>query len=90
MTLWAALGESDLDQAAEVAAQIWVDGPASTPEQVDPGVRHRFKDMARTELKIMLPGATQPDGLEPPALGRFSKIIAPTLVVLGDLDDPGI
>ncbi len=90
MTLWAALGESDLDQAAEVAAQIWVDGQARTPEQVDPGVRHRFKDMARTELKIMLPGATQPDGLEPPVLGRFSEIIAPTLVVLGDLDNPGI
>lgn len=90
LALMGALAASDLDDAAEVAAQIWLDGPTRLSEQVDGAVRARIKTMSRSALKTMLPGAEQPEGLELPALGRLGEITAPTLVVLGDLDDPSI
>lgn len=90
VALWTALGQGDLENAAEVATRIWADGPSRTPEQVDPGFRGRFKRMAREELKSMLPDAEQPQQLEPPALGRLGEITVPTLIILGDKDDPSI
>lgn len=90
VALWTALGQGDLENAAELATRIWADGPSRTPEQVDPGFRGRFKRMAREELKVMLPGAEQPQQLEPPALGRLGEITVPTLIILGDMDDPSI
>lgn len=90
VALWTALGKGDLEDAAKVATQIWADGPSRTPDQVDPGFRDRFKRMARQELKSMLPDAEQPQGLESPALGHLGEITVPTLVILGDKDDPSI
>ena len=90
LALMNALGSGDLDEAAEVAAQIWVDGPTRSPDQVDRAVRAQLKTMSRAALKTMLPGVEQPEGLEPPALGRLSEITVPTLIILGDKDDPSI
>lgn len=90
VTLWAALGQGDLESAAEVATRIWADGPSRTPEQVDLSFRGRFERMAREELKAMLPDAEQPQELEPPALGRLGEITVPTLIILGDKDDASI
>ena len=85
-----ALGAEDLDGATEIAAQIWADGPLRTPEQVSGFVRERLKTMSRTALRNQLPNAAQPQGLEPPAWGRLREVTVPTLVVLGDKDDPSI
>ena len=90
LALWTALGKGDLSEATELAAQLWVDGPSRTPEEVDPLVRQRFKGMARAELKVMFPDAEQPEGLEPPAVKRLAEISVPSLVVVGDKDDPSI
>lgn len=90
VALWTALGKGDLENAAELAAQIWADRPSRTPEQVDPGFRGRFKRIAREELKATLLDAEQPQEFEPPALGRLGEITVPTLVILGDQDDPSI
>lgn len=90
MALFGALGAGDMSEAAELATQIWADGPSRKPQQVDPGFRQRFKGMAQTELTVMLPDAVQPEGLEPPAIGRLGEITVPTLVILGDQDDPSI
>lgn len=90
VALWAALGQGDLESAAEVATRIWADGPSRTPEQVDFSFRDRFRKMAREELKSMLPDTEQPQELEPPALGRLGEITVPTLTILGDKDDASI
>lgn len=90
VALWAALGQGDLDAAAKVATRIWADGPSRTPEQVDASFRDRFKRMARRELKSMLPDVEPPQGLEPPALNRLDEVTVPTLIIVGDKDDPSI
>lgn len=90
LALWTALGKGDLGEATELAAQLWVDGPSRTPEQVDPLVRQRFKGMAHAELKVMFGVGEQPERLEPPAIKRLAEISVPSLVVIGDKDDPNI
>lgn len=85
----AAYRRGDLARAAELELQIWVDGPQRTPDQVDPAVRDRVREMDLVAL------ATPADlgieqALEPAAVHRLEEIHAPTLVVVGDLDDPNI
>jgi len=69
--------------------QIWIDGVGRTPEQVDPAVRQKAREMMLISLGL-------PDGVgveqeaEPPALGRLGSIHAPALVITGDLDQPSI
>ncbi len=88
--LMAALEAGNLDAASDVATRIWADGPHRTPDAVNPAVRDHLRAMSRRALENQLPGAMQPAPLEPPAAGRLSEITAPTLIVLGDKDDPSI
>ncbi len=90
MALFGALGAGDMEEAAEIATQIWADGPSRRGEEVESDFRARFKAMARAELTVMLPDAAQPESLEPPAINRLAEISVPTLVVVGDKDDPSI
>lgn len=85
----AARRAGDLARAAELRVQIWVDGPRRTPDQVDPAVRDRVREMS------MIPLAT-PDGLgteqkpQPPASGRLSELRVPALIIYGEMDQPAI
>jgi pimeloyl-ACP methyl ester carboxylesterase len=90
LELMAALNKRNLDKAAELAAQIWVDGPQRTPDQLDLKVRERVKEMSRAALINQLPDAVSEEGLEPPATQRLPELDVPTLVVVGDLDDASI
>jgi 3-oxoadipate enol-lactonase len=75
--------------AAELEAQVWVDGPGRTPEQVDADVRRRALEMIRYTFD--LPDTDGEElGLEPPAVGRLAEIQAPTLVIIGDQDVPAM
>lgn len=87
LELMAALGERDLERAAELAVRIWADGPKRTPDGVDRAVREQVREMGRVALRNQLPDAVAEDPLEPPALGRLSEIDHPTLIVAGGLDD---
>jgi pimeloyl-ACP methyl ester carboxylesterase len=85
--LSAAMQAKDLERAAEIAAQIWVDGPKRTPDQVPARIRERAKEMSLTAL----PNAfVEEQALEPAALGQLYEISAPTLVIVGGLDDDSI
>lgn len=85
--LSAALKDKDLDRAADLAVQIWIDGPHRTPDQVSTTIREKAREMARTAL----PNAfAQEQPFEPFAQGRVSEIMAPTLVMVGELDDSTI
>ena len=81
----AALKAGNLERAAELEAQMWVDGPNRSPDQVDAEVRERA-------LALMLHTLNLPEGegegsmAQPPAAGRLREISVPTLVIIGDQD----
>jgi pimeloyl-ACP methyl ester carboxylesterase len=80
----------DVARAAELDMQIWVDGPQRAPNEVDPAVRERALAMDTIALASEMAGLGEAEPLDPPAVERLGEIHAPTLVVVGDLDQPGI
>ncbi len=79
----------DYDRAAEVDVRVWVDGPQRTPEQVDPAFRARAHELARGVYTATDEGgSSQP--MDPPAIERLRELRVPTLIVVGDLDQPDI
>ncbi|MBA2363975.1 MAG: hypothetical protein H0V86_10635 [Chloroflexia bacterium] len=68
--------------------QLWTDGVQRTPDQVDPEVRERVRQMT-TALYTRgdPPSSTQ---LKRPAASRLGEIQVPTLVIVGDQDLPVI
>lgn len=83
-----ALDAGDVDLAVELELRMWVDGPLRRADEVDPEVRERVREMNATLLAG--PDEGQPEPLDPPALTRLHQITAPTLVVVGDRDQPDV
>lgn len=77
----------DIDGANEIELQMWVDGPGQPRDRVDPAVRERVRVMNRPSFA---PSVGSPQPLEPPAIGRLAAIAVPTLVIIGDLDQPKV
>jgi pimeloyl-ACP methyl ester carboxylesterase len=82
----AALGRGDLDAATELNVRTWVDGPHRTPQQVDPTVRERVREMQYRTFANPEAEEVRSLPLDPPAIARLGEIRAPTLVVVGDQD----
>lgn len=87
LDLIGALQQGDLDQASELAARIWLDGPQRTSDQTSTDLRERVREMARGALVNFGPDPNE-QPLAPQAVTRLSQIQCPTLVVVGALDDP--
>jgi 3-oxoadipate enol-lactonase len=82
-----AMGEAgDIDGAVELELRIWVDGPQRGPDELDPALRERARAMNRRAWDAGMGGDV--DVLEPYAAGRLAEITAPTLVIVGALDQP--
>jgi len=83
-----AAGRKDMNSFIEYFQKSWTDGPRRTPDQVNRDVRTKILQMCRATLS-----KPEPDNivvpLDPPAIGRLGSIHVPTLVVLGDCDQPG-
>ena len=74
----------DMDLAAELDTQIWVDGIGQPSTRVAPDVRAAIKAMDR---ELLNPGRVFGDDKRPePSLGRLGDVAVPTLAVVGDLD----
>lgn len=82
-----ALQAQDLNRAAELAVRLWIDGPRRTPDQVDARIRERGRAMSLTALPNTF---VEEEPLAPSAVERLHEVTAPTLVIVGDLDDPSI
>ncbi|HUG29656.1 MAG TPA: alpha/beta hydrolase [Candidatus Limnocylindria bacterium] len=79
-------GEWDL--AAELDAQIWIDGPGQPTTRAAPEVREAFKAMDRELLEPgRVFGKRRP--AETPAIDQLGSVRVPMLVVVGDLDTEG-
>jgi pimeloyl-ACP methyl ester carboxylesterase len=80
----------DFVRGIDLSVRFWVDGPRRQPEEVDPGVRERFRALYTDVLRRSREGGRAADPLDPPAVGRLNEIAVPTLIVVGDGDVPGV
>ena len=74
----------------EVEMKIWVDGPRRTTDQVDPEVRALVAKMNLPVLQSEDAVEHESTPLDPPAHTRMTEVLAPTLVITGDLDQPDV
>ena len=81
-----------MDGAVEVNLRVWVDGVSRDPDQVDPDVRERLREMQRRAFEVQMaePDAGPEEPFEPPASTRLGDVGCPVLVLVGDLDQPVI
>jgi pimeloyl-ACP methyl ester carboxylesterase len=87
----AAFEQGDIDRAAELEVQFWVDGLKRSPAQIDPQVRARAVEMsAHTFRRQAEPGSGERHPLEPAAISRLSQINAPAFIIAGDCDLPDV
>lgn len=85
-----ALQRGDFAQAAELEVQIWVDGIGRTPDQLSPALRERVRAMDTIALQNEVLELGEPQPLEPPAVERLHELQVPTLLLVGDLDQPRV
>ena len=79
----------DISGAVEVETRRWVDGPHRAPNIVDSTVRDRVTRM-NTAIFAQLDEIEAADEreLDPPIVERLDEISVPTLIVVGELDQP--
>jgi 3-oxoadipate enol-lactonase len=82
-----AFARGDFDGAVEVTLRTWVDGPARSAGDVDPGVRAKVGEMQRRVYELDRPDAEE-EALVTDIGERLGEIQVPTLVVVGALDVP--
>lgn len=75
------------DRLADLRTQVWVDGWGQPPSRVDPAVRSRVHDWILTTFQAENEEG-EPQPLDPPAAGRLGEVRAPTLVMVGGVDEP--
>lgn len=85
----AAVAAGDLNAGVEVELKMWVDGPRRAPDQVDGAVRERVRVMNTALFHRMEEQETADEqDFDPPARDRIGEIQAPTLVIVGEMDQP--
>jgi pimeloyl-ACP methyl ester carboxylesterase len=85
----AAVTAGELDRAVELELALWVDGPGRTPEDVDPAIRERVREMNRNNFAVGNDDAEE-RVLDPPARDRLREIRVPALIIAGDQDQPHV
>jgi 3-oxoadipate enol-lactonase len=73
---------------AELETKVWVDGWGQPPTRVNADVRRRVHDWILSSYRAEKPEG-KPQSLDPPAVQRLAEVRAPTLVMIGDVDEPG-
>jgi len=85
----AAFEAGDAERVSALEVEVWVDGPQRTPDQVPEAIRSKVYTMNLQALRNeMSGGEVNEQVLEPHAVGRLDTIAVPTLVIIGDLDNP--
>ncbi|MCL5429171.1 MAG: alpha/beta hydrolase [Chloroflexi bacterium] len=81
----AAIKSGNNELAAEINAQLWVDGPGRSPEQVDKGFREWALQLIRHTVDVGI-GEGEGAYAQPLAAKRLRGLEAPTLLILGEED----
>jgi pimeloyl-ACP methyl ester carboxylesterase len=81
----AAFERGDLDEVAWINVRTWLDGPARDASGVATALRRRVYEMQRAALDLENPAATG-GWLTPSRRERLGDVAAPTLVLVGALD----
>jgi pimeloyl-ACP methyl ester carboxylesterase len=76
----------EFDAVVEAFQRSWTDGPYREPADVDPEVREKVRAMARNGLEHAMEGRL----IDPPAVDRLEELQLPMLLIVGELDVPGI
>ena len=84
-----AIGDNDLEKAADLWIQLWVVGPSRSPERFDQEIIALARDMILTYFhNNPLKGEEQ--GPEELGIDRLAEITVPALIAVGDLDAPDL
>lgn len=83
----AAIERGDLEEASWLNVRFWLDGPTRGPEDVDPALRERVFAMQHRAFEMDNPAA-EGGWLVSDRGDKLDRITAPTLVVVGELDQP--
>jgi 3-oxoadipate enol-lactonase len=83
--LWEA---KDWEALAELETKVWVDGWGQPPDRVDGALRERVRGWILASYQQEKPWG-KPQPLEPPAAERLGAVKIPTLVLIGQVDEPG-
>jgi 3-oxoadipate enol-lactonase len=85
-----AIEAGDIDAAVEANVTAWVDGPHRGPDVVPAAVRDAVRTMQRRNFDLTMDWPDEvweaDDELDPEAHERLDEILAPTLVISGELD----
>ena len=81
--------KGDFERVADLAVEIWVDGFGQPTGRAPAHVQDKVKQMCLSNYS-QPQGKGKPVVLDPPAAGRLNDIQVPTLVIVGDLDVPGV
>jgi 2-hydroxy-6-oxonona-2,4-dienedioate hydrolase len=80
----------DLELVSELEVRIWVDGPGRSPEDVEAPIRDLVRKMNLIALRNEATELGEEWEPEPPAADRLTDIQAPTLLIVGDEDQPRV
>jgi pimeloyl-ACP methyl ester carboxylesterase len=80
----------DLKRVSELEVRMWVDGPGRSPEDVEAPVRDLVREMNLIALQNEAAGLGEEWEPEPPAADRLRDVQPPTLLIVGDEDQPRI
>jgi len=80
----------DLELVSELEVRIWVDGPKRAPEDVEAPVRDLVREMNLIALQNEAAELGEEWEPEPPAADRLPDVQAPTLLIVGDEDQPRV
>jgi pimeloyl-ACP methyl ester carboxylesterase len=80
----------NLERVSELEVQVWVDGPERSPEDVDDSVRDLVREMNLIALRNEALELGEEWPPEPPAADRLPDVQAPTLLIVGDEDQPRV
>ena len=80
----------DLERVSELEVQVWVDGPRRSPGDVDASIRDLVREMNLIALRNEASELGEEWRPEPPAADRLPDVQAPTLLILGDEDQPSV
>lgn len=85
----AAIKAGDLERASELEVQVWVDGLSRKPQDVDSGVRRLVNDMNLIALRNEADATDPKNTLINPTAGEdLESFDIPTLIIVGELDEP--